>query len=134
MKIKSFFSHTIEDAISRARQEWGPEAMLVDTRRAGPDARHLGAYEVVFADGASQADATRPASPPGEGVPAIAGDRVAAEVSALKKQLENMRRTLITPALVAGSWVGQAPVLSEAYARLTAGDVSPELAREVVER
>lgn len=52
MKIKSFFSHTIEDAIGRARQEWGPEAMLVHSRRTGPEARHLGAYEVVFADGA----------------------------------------------------------------------------------
>ena len=133
MKIKSFFSHTIEDAISRARQEWGPEAMLVDTRRAGPEARHLGAYEVVFADGASHSEATRSASPPGEGAPAVAANRVAAEVAALKKQLENMRRTLITPAFVAGSWVGQAPVLSEAYARLTAGDVSPELARDIVE-
>jgi flagellar biosynthesis protein FlhF len=133
MKIKSFFSHTIEDAISRARQEWGPEAMLVDTRRAGPESRHLGAYEVVFADGAPRSEATRSASPPGEGVAGVAADRFAAEVAALKKQLENMRRTLITPAFVAGSWVGQVPVFSEAYARLTAGDVSPELAREVVE-
>ena len=32
-----------------ARQEMGEEAMLVNSRRSQPEARHLGAYEVVFA-------------------------------------------------------------------------------------
>ena len=32
-----------------ARQELGPDAMLVNSRKASLEARHLGAYEVVFA-------------------------------------------------------------------------------------
>ena len=31
MKIKSYFSRTVEDAMAQARQELGPEAMLVNT-------------------------------------------------------------------------------------------------------
>jgi flagellar biosynthesis protein FlhF len=133
MKIKSFFAHTIEDAIGRARQEWGPDAMLVDSRRTGPEARHLGAYEVVFADNASHAEASRSIPLGVESVPGAPADRVAAEVAALKKQLENMRRTLMMPVFAAGPYLGQAPFLSEAYARLTVSDVSPDLAREVVQ-
>ena len=49
MKLKSYFSETVEDAMAHARQELGPEAMLVNTRQAPPEARHLGEYEVVFA-------------------------------------------------------------------------------------
>jgi flagellar biosynthesis protein FlhF len=133
MKIKSFFSHTIEDAIGRARQEWGPEAMLVHSRRTGPEARHLGAYEVVFADGAPRSEAARSTSPPGDSGSAVPADRIAAEVAALKKQLDNMRRTLITPAFAGGPWAGQSPVLADSYARLMAADVSPELARDLVQ-
>lgn len=133
MKIKSFFSHTIEDAIGRARQEWGPEAMLVHSRRTGPEARHLGEYEVVFADSASHSEAAASSSPPGDSGTTVPADHLAAEVAALKKQLQNMRRTLTTPAFAPGPWLSQTPVLSEAYSLLTAGDVSPELARDVVQ-
>jgi flagellar biosynthesis protein FlhF len=136
MKIKSFFSNTIEDAIAMARQEWGPDAMLVQSRKAAREARHLGEYEVVFADGApvetrQAATASNPASIP------QSGDRIAAEVAALKQQLENMRRTLTQTAFASPQWLGSttfdsAPLLSEAYALLTAADVCPDLAREMV--
>jgi hypothetical protein len=49
MRIKSYYAHAVEDAMSMARQELGPDAMLVNTRKASPEARHLGEYEVVFA-------------------------------------------------------------------------------------
>ncbi len=47
MKLKSFFANTIEEAIRLARHELGPDAMLVNSKRAGVEARHLGFYEVV---------------------------------------------------------------------------------------
>ena len=50
MKIKSYYSRTVEDAIASARQEMGPDAMLVNSRKAPPEVRHLGEYEVVFAN------------------------------------------------------------------------------------
>ncbi len=47
MKLKSFFANTIEEAIRLARHELGPDAMLVNSKRAGVEAQHLGCYEVV---------------------------------------------------------------------------------------
>ena len=49
MRLKSYFAGTVESAICLARQELGEEAMLVSSRKALPEARHLGIYEVVFA-------------------------------------------------------------------------------------
>ena len=49
MKIKSYFSDAVETAMSLARQELGADAMLVHSKRALPESRHLGEYEVVFA-------------------------------------------------------------------------------------
>ena len=49
MKIKSYYSRSVEIAIAEAREELGPEAMLVESRKAAPEARHLGEYEVIFA-------------------------------------------------------------------------------------
>jgi flagellar biosynthesis protein FlhF len=48
MTIKSFFADTVAAAIREARAELGEEAMLLKSRRAPEEARHLGAYEVVF--------------------------------------------------------------------------------------
>ena len=44
-----------------------------------------------------------------------------------------MRRTLIKRAFTTGPWVGQPPVLAGTYAMLIAADVSPELARDLVQ-
>src|SRR5260221_13016102 len=49
MRLKSYYAGTVESAICLARQEMGEDAMLVNSRKAQPEARHLGAYEVVFA-------------------------------------------------------------------------------------
>jgi flagellar biosynthesis GTPase FlhF len=58
MKLKSYFSATVEAAVEQARQELGEDALLVNARPSTPDTRHLGAYEVVFgAAGAPQVPA-----------------------------------------------------------------------------
>ena len=49
MRIKSFYANTVEGAVALARREMGAEAMLVESRRAPLEARHLGEYEVVCA-------------------------------------------------------------------------------------
>jgi flagellar biosynthesis protein FlhF len=136
MKIKSYFSQTVEDAMAMASQELGPEAMLVNSRKAPPEARHLGEYEVVFAKGV----------PPGEtpdnlsGAPdaasssrPAAGDQLSRDVADLKRELEGMRRTLTRSVLAPAQLAGAPPDLSDAYAVLTANEVSPELAREIVQ-
>jgi flagellar biosynthesis protein FlhF len=48
MKLKSYFSGTVEAAMELARRELGEEALLVNARPATPETRHLGAYETVF--------------------------------------------------------------------------------------
>ncbi|MBV9744138.1 MAG: flagellar biosynthesis protein FlhF [Acidobacteriia bacterium] len=137
MKIKSFFSNTMEDAIATARQEWGPDAMLVHSRKAPRESRHLGEYEVVFADGASPTEASGSCSGQ-ESAPPAHGDRLAADVAALKQQLEKMRRTINQTAYSSSQWFGSTPLpfatlLSDAYSLLTANEVSQQLAREIVE-
>src|ERR1044071_4963725 len=111
MKIKSYYSRSVEDAIAAARQELGPEAMLVNSRASLPDARHLGAYEVVFVvdapaeDAPSGAEATRPPA-----------DRLARGVSELKRELEAMRRALTRSAYAPQQARGASPSAAEAYA------------------
>lgn len=49
MRIKSFFSDSTDLAIEMARRELGEEALILNSRSSPPEAKHLGAFEVVFA-------------------------------------------------------------------------------------
>ncbi|MGA7237292.1 MAG: hypothetical protein WBY44_16520 [Bryobacteraceae bacterium] len=124
MKIKSYFSPTVEGAMAAARHELGPEAMLVNSRKAPPESGHPGQYEVVFGVVES-----RPAAP--ENVPPVR-DRLSTDVADLKKELEAMRRAMTRSAFAPPEWLSATPDLSDAYAILTANEVAPELAREIV--
>jgi len=99
MRIKSYFAGSVEQAIQEARQELGQEAMLITSRRAAPEARHLGAYEVVFGVHGSAVPASqqapsrskhrapvRPATPPSA--------ELSTELQNLRAQLEDIKRTL----------------------------------------
>ena len=46
--VKSFFAASVPDAMEQARRELGADALLMNSREAPPEARHLGEYEVVF--------------------------------------------------------------------------------------
>jgi len=136
MKIKSYFANTVEDAMGLAREELGPDAMLVNSRKSSPDARHLGAYEVVFVTeappGEAELAASEAAAPGAAGRPA-AGDRLTQQIVGLKKELEGMRRTITRSALTAPSWREASPDGSDAYMTLTAAEVPEELALEIVQ-
>ncbi|MBZ5622788.1 MAG: hypothetical protein LAQ69_29240 [Acidobacteriia bacterium] len=137
MKIKSYFSRTVEDAMALASQELGPEAMLLNSRKAPLEARHLGEYEVVFANvmpaGEAPDSALEAAAPASVAARPPLGDQLSRDVADLKRELEGMRRTLTRSALAPSQWVGGSPDLSDAYAALTASEVGPELAREIVQ-
>src|SRR5882757_2477175 len=91
MKIKSYFSRTVEDAMAAASQELGPDAMLVNSRKAPPEARHLGEYEVVFANAIPTAEAVGDASAPAPaGARPPASDQLSRDVADLKRELEGM--------------------------------------------
>ena len=46
--VKSFFAGSIPAAMDQARRELGSDALLLNSREAPPEARHLGDFEVVF--------------------------------------------------------------------------------------
>jgi flagellar biosynthesis protein FlhF len=134
MKVKSYFARTVENAMVLAREELGAEAMLVNSRKALPEARHLGEYEVVFASDFPSPDAPESVAAVVSPQPILpSGERFSAEVGHLKKELENMRRVLVRSAFAPAQWAGVTPSQSDAYLTLTMNDVGAELARDIVE-
>lgn len=137
MKIKSYFARTVEDAMAMARQELGPEAMLVNSRRAALETRHLGDYEVVFASDVPAAESEEIAAAVRSAPPGVLaqpfGERLSAEVAELKKELEGMRRAFTRTVLAPAQWPGASSEETDAYALLAAAEVSPELARDIVQ-
>ena len=133
MKIKSYFARTVEIAMGQAREELGAEAMLVNSRKALPEARHMGEYEVVFASDFPDAGAEESVPVARPAKEATSGERFSLEVGNLKKELQGMRRVLTRSALAPAQWAGVTPGQSDAYLTLTMNDVPAELAREIVE-
>ncbi|HSM77712.1 MAG TPA: hypothetical protein VLT57_08810 [Bryobacteraceae bacterium] len=66
MRIKSYFASTVEGALSEARRELGPDAILIESRRSATESRRLGAYEVVCALAAPKPGAPGTAARPGQ--------------------------------------------------------------------
>jgi flagellar biosynthesis protein FlhF len=60
MRLKSYFSKTVEAAMILARKELGDEALLINARPTTGESRSLGAYEVVF--GLPTSNSIRPAA------------------------------------------------------------------------
>jgi flagellar biosynthesis protein FlhF len=134
MRIKSYFARTVEEAMARARQELGPEAMLMNSRVASSETRHLGEYEVVFAVESSEPELPASAKANDSAPPAKAVDRFSSEVADLKKQLDHIQRTLARSSFSTLQWRGYSAEAPDAYARLITNEISPDLARDIVER
>lgn len=131
MTLKSYYSATVEGAMAIARQELGPEAMLVDSRPAPPEARHLGDYEVIFA---CELPVSRmPLQPVISGRNSEGGDRLSTEIAELKKEIEAMRGALRRSAFAPLHRQGYSQNFADAFAALAASEVAPDLAREIVE-
>jgi flagellar biosynthesis protein FlhF len=106
MKLKSYFSGTVEAAMDLARQELGEEALLINARPATPETRYLGAYEVVFGIPPRPMPASVPTPAPAC-VPAFVpkvecvgggragNDRMAREVAELKREFERMMQSFV---------------------------------------
>jgi flagellar biosynthesis protein FlhF len=131
MKLKSYFADTIEEAISLARREMGPEAMLVNSKRSNAEARHLGAYEVVcVADVEPQiAERDRARGLPGSNTAPI--DKLLQDVAEIKHQMERLALTLArSTAGMAG--ITSDPELANAFAELTATELDADLAYDLI--
>jgi len=127
MKLKSYFSGTVEAAIDLARKELGEDALLVNARPATPETKSLGAFEVVF----GVLDSAPPrASPVTPQTPAQHGS-VAADVAELRREIERMAQ--IVRRVTRDSHPAQPAVVpdSEAYTGLLRGELDPALATQV---
>jgi hypothetical protein len=87
MKLKSFFVNTIEEAIRLARHEWGPNAMLVKSKRSGVEARHLGFYEPEPGPNEHRPVGSRAAASP------LPVDKLSQDFSELEQRLEKLALT-----------------------------------------
>jgi flagellar biosynthesis protein FlhF len=88
MRLKSYFSGTVEAALELARTELGEDALLIHARPSTPETRHLGAYEVVFGVAPPAPAAELPAS----------GNLLRAELTHLRRELDRLTQSLQNPA------------------------------------
>ncbi len=131
MKLKSYFADTVEQAISEARREMGPDAMLVHSKRSSPEAEHLGVYEVVCAAATDPVPQPEQAEPVTPRLPAAPVDRLVQDVSSLRQQMERLARSLARCGTgMAG--IGSDPELARAFAALTDAELDTDLAYEVI--
>ncbi|HVV45957.1 MAG TPA: hypothetical protein VHC72_12165 [Bryobacteraceae bacterium] len=112
--VKSYFATSVPAAIELARRELGPDALLLNSREAPPEARHLGPLEVVFghdsgsptakssAVWSSQTDITA--------APVMAPMAPAPSYAAMTQDIEQLRQsvdkiwTLLQKATRGGAW------------------------------
>ncbi|MBS1835460.1 MAG: hypothetical protein JST65_22270 [Acidobacteria bacterium] len=95
MRLKTYFTTTVNEAIARARQELGPDALLVHSKRTTGENQSLGAYEVVFAlQGSPEQANAKPTGATSEGAFASTGSGdLTAMREALDKAYRLVRRT-----------------------------------------
>jgi flagellar biosynthesis protein FlhF len=133
MRLKSYFASTVEAALTMAQKELGPDAMLVDSHRTNFEARHLGEYEVICGLMPASTDSSRDEDftsiPQPFRAPNL--DKLSQEVSELKRYMERMALT-ISKSSAGFANLRSKPELAEAFARLTANEVDPMIAHDII--
>jgi flagellar biosynthesis protein FlhF len=92
IRVKSYFATSIPDAINLARRELGANALLLNSRQAPPEARHLGPLEVVFGNDSEPEKVEHVATAPPPPPPATPG------IDDLRQNIEkiwNLLRTTV---------------------------------------
>jgi len=131
MRVKSYFAPSVEAAMEQARREMGPEALLVSSRKAPPEAQELGEYEVVFAVLPNGAEGQPAPQKTANTVDAPAEDPVIRELARLRKQMEEMGSALNAQA---SQWAIPAPEFAETFSRLVQNDFSVDIAKKILKR
>lgn len=123
-QTKSYFAPTVEEALAQARQEFGDEALLIESRRTGGEGRR-GGYEVLVA--APEGPVEEKPAEDARGSAALAG-----EITALRRELERMAGLL---GHLARNTVGlRQAELAPLAAELARADLAPELIQRVMQR
>jgi flagellar biosynthesis protein FlhF len=128
MRLKSYFSGTVEAAMELAHKELGEDALLVNARPSTPETRSLGAYEVVFGVPPKPAAEIAPdRSAPNN----LATDNLAQDVANLKREIERMAQALRGRVVTSPSPSVVSPPASDLYNLLIENELDPALARQV---
>jgi flagellar biosynthesis protein FlhF len=114
-QTKIYTAATVKEAILLARNEMGPDALLLDTKQ---DQR---GYHVTFAMEAPAVEAAQPAAP-------------SSEFQELSRQLDEIRRVLARSAQPSQDAPRSIPELTNLQARLVAAEVAPALAKDIIDR
>ncbi|MCS7315918.1 MAG: hypothetical protein RMI94_06275 [Bryobacterales bacterium] len=130
MKIKSYFVPSVAAALVLARQELGPEAVLLETRPAPPEAAHLGRYEVIFGTPPSSNGCSRTGG--GQEASERAMDSLMREVARLRQELERVRASVARSNLLGSPGAAGCAEEARLLATLFEADLEPELARQVL--
>jgi len=129
MRLKSYFAATVEGAMASARQELGADAMLVTSRKAPAEARHLGEYEVVFATVPEQPVGDSNEDPSGSSAP---WHELSGEVSQLRRQVEQMAAGIGRAVSLAGA-VAASPELSQLMSAVMESGLDATVAHRLLE-
>ena len=114
MFVKSYFTHSIADAIEQATIELGPDALLLNSRPAPLESGRDGEYEVVFG--------CRPESP------AVTSATAADPVEDLRKKMEEIREMV---SRIGPGGQPSAPRSSSVAEALVNAGIGPRLAAEI---
>ncbi len=132
MKLKSYFAKDVKAALDMARVELGPEAMLIQSRKAPPEARHLGECEVVMA--LPSAEKTAANESPKHAQAQQEYTRLSADMAEMRKQLERMAAAVSRSSAIASARELPQPELAEVFSSLVEAEVDPALAHDILQR
>jgi flagellar biosynthesis protein FlhF len=134
MYLKSFFAATVEGALAEGSRELGRDALIVQSRPAPPESRHLGRYEVVLAvEAGAPAGQSSPRLAPAGELP-VREEPLARELAELRRQMDSMRRSLSCSALSAPRWLAPSSQSAAIFTALIESEVEANLAQQIAER
>jgi flagellar biosynthesis protein FlhF len=132
MRLKSYFSGTVEAAMELAHKELGEEALLINARPSTLETRNLGAYEVVFGI-PPKAEAEAIAKPANSLVKASSTESLAQDVAHLRREIEQMARSLRGRQALAPQEASSDLYDTDLYKTMIENELDPELTRQVAE-
>ncbi len=142
MRIKSYFAKSVDLAMAQAREELGPEAMLLNTRKAPPDQIEGGGYEVIFGVAGESPAVPSIVTPVAAAPVAVAEMRVennapehfTAELGRLHDQIDEIRNLIVRSSRAQLTVGRTVPELADVYSKLRSADVDPALSQDIVDR
>lgn len=137
---KKYFGNSVRLAMGQACRELGPDTALVSSRPTGPEARHLGEYEMVFSLELTEASSAGPRDKESRQTwaakaailePEAEVETGLTEVYSARRQSSSANRTGISPE-VQPHRIRDSSQLDDLYSILIQSEVQQELAQKFI--